>query len=176
MNRVALLCWNMSRCSGGLQTVQSWSDCSLRSCAGAVWSGCTLFAKARIIIIMVILHQSLFPSLLLAIWRCPAHLPLCLLQQMHNLKWATSWENLFMPYTNNKGADQPAHPHSLFSAFVVCFLDIIIPLFSKSNISRLASFCSWTGSFESYLVTNPEDRFSHDVAQMISILDILLSK
>ena len=22
--------------------------------------------------------------------------------------WATSWENLFMPYANNKGADQPA--------------------------------------------------------------------
>ena len=24
-----------------------------------------------------------------------------------------------MPYANNKGADQPAHPHSLISAFVV---------------------------------------------------------
>ena len=23
--------------------------------------------------------------------------------------WATSWENLFMPYANNKGADQHAH-------------------------------------------------------------------
>ena len=22
--------------------------------------------------------------------------------------WATSWENLFMPYANNNGADQPA--------------------------------------------------------------------
>ena len=31
---------------------------------------------------------------------------------------ATSWENLLMPYANNKGADQPAHPHSLISAFV----------------------------------------------------------
>ena len=26
--------------------------------------------------------------------------------------WATSWENLFMPYANNKGADQHAHPRS----------------------------------------------------------------
>ena len=24
--------------------------------------------------------------------------------------WAMSWENLIMPYANNKGADQPAHP------------------------------------------------------------------
>ena len=33
---------------------------------------------------------------------------------------ATSWENLFMPYANNKGADQPAHPRSLISAFIDC--------------------------------------------------------
>ena len=37
-----------------------------------------------------------------------------------------------MPYANNKGADQPAHPR-----------------------------------FMSYLVQNPEDRFSRDVAHMI---------
>ena len=27
--------------------------------------------------------------------------------------WAASWENLCMPYANNKGADKPAHPRSL---------------------------------------------------------------
>ena len=42
--------------------------------------------------------------------------------------WAMSWENLFMPYANNKGADQPVHPHSLISAFVVRCLDSRIPL------------------------------------------------
>ena len=43
-----------------------------------------------------------------------------------------------MPYANNKGADQPAHPHSLISAFVVepC-LDSRIPLVSISEISSL---------------------------------------
>ena len=51
--------------------------------------------------------------------------------------WATSWENLFMPYANNKGADQPAHLSSLISAFVSHCLDSIIPLVSISNISRL---------------------------------------
>ena len=53
----------------------------------------------------------------------------------HN--WATSWENLFMLHANNKDTDQPAHPLSLISAFVVRFIDSIIPLASLSNISRL---------------------------------------
>ena len=33
-----------------------------------------------------------------------------------------------MAYANNKGADQPAHPRSLISTFVVHLLDSIIPL------------------------------------------------
>ena len=32
--------------------------------------------------------------------------------------WATSREHLFMPYANNKGADQPAHLRNQISAFV----------------------------------------------------------
>ena len=51
--------------------------------------------------------------------------------------WAASWENLFMPYANNKGADQPAHPRSLISTFVVRCLDSIIPLLAIAEISRL---------------------------------------
>ena len=47
----------------------------------------------------------------------------------------------FLPYANNKGADQPAHP--------------------------LASLCSLAGWFESYLVENPEDRFSRGEAQLL---------
>ena len=31
----------------------------------------------------------------------------------------------------------------------------------------LASICSWAGRFESYLVENPEDRFSPDVAHLV---------
>ena len=62
-------------------------------------------------------------------------------------KCATSWENLFMPYANNKGADQPGHPHSLISAFVVRCLDSIIPLLAIAEISRLyvASVAVQTG-------------------------------
>ena len=38
---------------------------------------------------------------------------------------------------NNKGADQPAHPHSLISAFVVRCLDSVIFLGSISELSSL---------------------------------------
>ena len=44
-------------------------------------------------------------------------------------------KNLFLPYANDKGADQPAHPHSLISTFVVRCLDRIIRLVSISKIS-----------------------------------------
>ena len=40
-------------------------------------------------------------------------------------------------YANNKGADQPAHSHSLISTFVVRCRDNIIPLVSVSEISSL---------------------------------------
>ena len=42
-----------------------------------------------------------------------------------------------MSYVNNKGADQPAHPLSLISAFVIHCLDSIISLDSIAEISRL---------------------------------------
>ena len=29
--------------------------------------------------------------------------------------WASSWENLFLPYANNKGTDQPMHLHSEYA-------------------------------------------------------------
>ena len=45
--------------------------------------------------------------------------------------------DLFMPYANNKGADQPAHSCSLISAFVVRCLDSTISLVSISEISSL---------------------------------------
>ena len=42
-----------------------------------------------------------------------------------------------MSYANNKDADQPAHPRSLISAFVVRCLLSIISLDSIAEISRL---------------------------------------
>ena len=70
-----------------------------------------------------------------------------------------------MPYGNNKGADQPAHLHSLISAFVVCSLDRLIPLVSISEISGLylASVAEQAG-LSLNLDANPKDRFTRDEA------------
>ena len=73
----------------------------------------------------------------------------------YKIIWAMSWENLFSPHANNKNADQPAHPRSLISTFVVHYLDSIIPILAKCKISRLAGLCSWAGQFESYVVRKP---------------------
>ena len=43
----------------------------------------------------------------------------------------------FMRYANNQGTDQPAHPCSLMSTFVVRCLDSITPLHAVAEISRL---------------------------------------
>ena len=71
-----------------------------------------------------------------------------------------------MQYANNKGADQYTHPRSvsaplLFAASIVQYLYLLNPKFQD-----LASLCSWAGWFESYLVANPNYRFSRDVAQI----------
>ena len=55
---------------------------------------------------------------------------------LHHM-WATSWKNLFVPYVNNKGTDQPVHLHSLISTFVFPCLDSMISLVSISEISSL---------------------------------------
>ena len=57
----------------------------------------------------------------------------CILQKIT----ATPWENLFMPYANNKGAVQQVHSCSLFSTSVVHCLDSVIPPVSISKISNL---------------------------------------
>ena len=53
----------------------------------------------------------------------------------------------FMPYANNQGADQPAHPHSLISAFVVRYVDSLMPILGKFKISslQLGSVAEQTG-------------------------------
>ena len=39
-------------------------------------------------------------------------------------KWASSRKKLFLSYANNEGADQPVHPRSLISAFVIRCMEI----------------------------------------------------
>ena len=77
--------------------------------------------------------------------------------------WATSWENLFLPYVNNRSADQVAHPRSLISAFVIRCLDSIVHLVSIFEISSLyiASVAGQAGLSLPWSQTH-DDRFSHD--------------
>ena len=74
--------------------------------------------------------------------------------------WATSCENLFMPYAYNKDADQPVHPRSDHVFVIRCLDSIISLIFYIRNFKPLASLCSWAGRFESCLVKNPRQVFS----------------
>ena len=49
--------------------------------------------------------------------------------------WASTRESLSSGFANNKGADQPAHPRSMISAFVICFLKSIISKLGTGEIS-----------------------------------------
>ena len=79
-----------------------------------------------------------------------------------------------LPNANNKGADQPVHLCSLISTFVVRCLDSISLSFYIQNFKALASFCGCAGRFESYLVENPEDRFSHDEAHLLLVPETMM--
>ena len=75
-----------------------------------------------------------------------------IIKKMESLKTSNGprhSKTCLMPYANNKGADQPAHPRSLISTFVVRCLDSVMP-----NFKTLASRCSWADRLESYLVEN----------------------
>ena len=50
---------------------------------------------------------------------------------------ATWWENMFYAICEQQRRRWAAHPRHLISVFVVHYLDSIIPILAKSNISRL---------------------------------------
>ena len=70
-------------------------------------------------------------------------------------------------FTNNTGADQPAHSRSLISAVVIRFLENTMLTCFTWNLNFQASLCSWVDWFETCFVGNPEDRFSRVEAQII---------
>ena len=72
-----------------------------------------------------------------------------------------------MSYANNKGADQPAHPRSLISAFGFRCLDSVMSVVSVTKISSLmlasvAEQASLSLTWSEIL----EDTFSYDEANM----------
>ena len=68
----------------------------------------------------------------------------------------------------NKDADQLRGNREADQRLCFRYTDSAIPLLPKSEISRLAIFSGCTARFMSDLVGNPEDRFSHNEAQLFS--------
>ena len=95
-------------------------------------------------------------------WNIVSWLTIMILNMSHVMR-----KPIYAIYVNNKGADQPAHSRSLIGAFVVHCLDSMnTSNFYIRNFKPPPSFFSWAGWFESYLVLNPEDRFSLNEAHM----------
>ena len=74
-----------------------------------------------------------------------------------------SCRNLSLVICNNKCADQPAHPRSLISNFVVCFFDESYLHLLREKFQFLACLFSRRDWFKTRFVGNPEDRFSRVV-------------
>ena len=47
-----------------------------------------------------------------------------------------SEETCLLGFESNKGTDQPVHPHSLISAFVIHLLESIISILATTEISN----------------------------------------
>ena len=75
----------------------------------------------------------------------------------------------FMSYANKKGADQPAHPRSLISAFAFRCLDSVMSLVSVTKISSLMlASVAEQAILSLTLSETPKDMFSHDEAQIVA--------
>ena len=88
--------------------------------------------------------------------------PFCLLYLSQDMR-------KYVLYANNKGADQPAHPRSLISAFIVRCLDSdsVMSLVSVTKISSLLLlFVAEQASLSLTWSETPEDTFSHDEAHL----------
>ena len=74
-----------------------------------------------------------------------------------------------MAYANNKGADQPAHLHSLISTIVIRCLDSMICIFALSKVSRfyLVSLDEQAGLNLTWSKI-PKDTFSLDVVHLLT--------
>ena len=76
-------------------------------------------------------------------------------------------------YANNKGADQPAHPRSLISAFIIRLyllffcLDSVRSIVSVTKIlSLMLASVAEPASLSLTWLETPEDTFSHDEAHL----------
>ena len=97
----------------------------------------------------------------------PACKELILLIFIKCVIWASTRENLSLVFANNKGADQPVHPHRLISPFVIRFLQSVISKLATDEFSifYLVSVAEETG-LGLALSDTPKDRFCRDAAHI----------
>ena len=84
-------------------------------------------------------------------------------------------EMCLMSYANNKGADQPAHPRSLISTFLVRCLDSIIIFISRfysRNFKTLANFCGAQAGLCLAWSETPEDMFCRVVVHFNDVFTL----
>ena len=81
--------------------------------------------------------------------------------------WTSTRENLSSGFANNTVADQPAQSdqHLCYALFEKYHMQTCF----RWNFNLVASLCSWGDWFETRFLGNPEDRFSRDEAQLISL-------
>ena len=86
---------------------------------------------------------------------------------------ASTRKLLITLYGNNKCADQPTHPRSLISAFVIPgrYLEIYSSQSSMQNFNILNTVCSGAGWLESDLVGYFSNRLSSDEAVLYCTFD-----
>ena len=92
----------------------------LRSCQSRQESN--LSAQLQILASLGILDIATVGFILARLWSVPLLFAYAIRQAL------SCTTKLLLSYANNKGVDQPAHPHSLISAYVVCCLNSITPL------------------------------------------------
>ena len=82
------------------------------------------------------------------------------LSQRNNQNWPSRDKTGLRGFANNTGADQPVHPRSLISAFVIRFFGkYYIYACYRWNFNFLASLCSWEDRFETRFDETPKTGF-----------------
>ena len=75
---------------------------------------------------------------------------------------------VFGGVANNKGADQPVHPHRLISTFVICLLESFISKLASSEISIFWLVSVAEDTDLNFVLSEPQrDRNCCDKAQML---------
>ena len=93
------------------------------------------------------------------------------------MMWALERENLSLVFVNNKGADQPAHPRSLISTFVILLLECIISKLATCKISIFWLVCVAEETGLSLILSEtPKTGFCRNLAHILVLVAYVTRK